>query len=208
MILKSSSDKVLGEISLDKANGFVISNAKEEILNMCPMRNAKYISGNCTWLTDNYGRVRTAIIYSDNTTHKSGRDGNFIKKVNGFKEIKDADGNDVKNHSIANKFASKDDAGHLLPDACGGPSCAINIVPQLRKVNRGEGSIWRKSENDMRLNAQAGRKVKREIETKYEGKSLRPSCFYLTQTVDGKPAVCYNKKLEKTLYIKYRLRLT
>ena len=158
------------------------------------MRNAKYISGNCTWLTDNYGRVRTAIIYSDNTTHKSGRDGNFIKKVNGFKEIKDADGNDVKNHSIANKFASKDDA--------------INIVPQLRKVNRGEGSIWRKSENDMRLNAQAGRKVKREIETKYEGKSLRPSCFYLTQTVDGKPAVCYNKKLEKTLYIKYRLRLT
>ena len=108
---------------------------------MCPMRNAKYISGNCTWLTDNYGRVRTAIIYSDNTTHTSGRDGNFIKKVNGFKEIKDADGNDVKNHSIANKFASKDDAGHLLPDACGGPSCAINIVPTSTGAAKAIGKV-------------------------------------------------------------------
>lgn len=191
VITQKGSDIVLGEMEGEAGKSLVVRNAHPDLLNLYPMRNTKYIYQNCEWVTDNLGRPRTATVRIDKSLAKAKREKEFIGRVKTYKEQYNADG------SMKASFGKteEDIAGHLAPDAYGGPSCAINIVPQKATVN-GSG-VWKISEDDALRKAKSGSEVTRRIELVYDdGQSLRPAGFKLTQRIDGEVAEYGGQRLD------------
>lgn len=81
-------------------------------------------------------------------------------------------------------YRPSDQRGHLIADIFGGPSTKENIVPQLDSVNM---SKMRRIEEYIRRLKDEGHSVDYEVKSNYVGKSMRPSSFEVSITVDGKP---------------------
>ncbi|QOS82316.1 DNA/RNA non-specific endonuclease [Paenibacillus sp. JNUCC31] len=76
-----------------------------------------------------------------------------------------------------------DHAGHLAGDRfCGSPEID-NLVSQLSNVNL---SKYKVLENEWAKAIKAGKKVKVEVNIKYDGDALRPSIFEVKYSIDGK----------------------
>ncbi|SDL47090.1 DNA/RNA non-specific endonuclease [Paenibacillus sp. OK060] len=76
-----------------------------------------------------------------------------------------------------------DHAGHLAGDRFGGSPEIDNLVSQLSNVNL---SKYKVLENEWAKAIKAGKKVKVEVNIKYDGDALRPSIFEVKYSIDGK----------------------
>ncbi|QLG37113.1 DNA/RNA non-specific endonuclease [Paenibacillus sp. E222] len=75
-----------------------------------------------------------------------------------------------------------DHAGHLAGDRFGGSPEIDNLVSQLSNVNL---SQYKKIENQWANAIKEGKKVKVNVEVKYDGDSIRPSKFNVQYEIDG-----------------------
>ena len=160
-----------------------LTNAERNTLaNLYHMSNTKYIRGNQSFLTDEYGRVIECRVKIDKSVQAFGRDRNMIKKIRDVKNQYGTDGTQL------GKIRTTDDGGHLVADSWGGQSDFLNIVPQNSQVN--QSGIWKTSEiNGLNL-AKEGNVVERIIKLDYpNSKTLRPSKFWLNQQVNGNTVV-------------------
>lgn len=76
-----------------------------------------------------------------------------------------------------------DHAGHLAGDRFGGSPELDNLVSQSSNVNL---SQYKKRENQWAKELKEGKRVKVNVEIKYDGNSLRPSGFSVKYEIDGK----------------------
>ena len=76
-----------------------------------------------------------------------------------------------------------DHAGHLAGDRFGGSPELDNLVSQSSNVNL---SQYKKIENQWAKELKEGKRVKVNVEIKYDGNSLRPSGFSVKYEIDGK----------------------
>lgn len=82
-----------------------------------------------------------------------------------------------------------DEGGHLIASILGGAGDRINMVPQAQRLNR---SDWKKMENELARELNAGKSVSIKIDIGYpQGNSARPNQFLVTATLifNGKKEV-------------------
>lgn len=77
---------------------------------------------------------------------------------------------------------SGDHAGHLVGDRFGGSPDIDNLVSQSSDVNL---SKYKKIENEWERAIKDGKKVKVDVDIKYDGDGLRPSKFDVKYEIDG-----------------------
>ena len=139
-----------------------------DLLNMPPMKNHKYLVDDYLYETDEIGRV---------------------KRVKGSLEDIERGRNEYQQGvSVELKDGVKgvDDGGHLIANILFGPGEQINYVPQIVNLNRGR---WKAMEDAWFKARQRGEKVEVEILILYEGTSKRPYKFIVRENVGGKQQV-------------------
>ena len=172
VLIKNASDgKVLG-----KMKGDVVEIGDDKsLLNMRLMGNKTYKSGNNTYTTDKFGRVKTAqndINPKFKKTKIEGRDPGMQKD---FKSAK-------TNVSGLDGRKLDDDAGHIVGRQLGGENCGANLTPQDAALNRGE---YKALEARIARDVRKGHSARIEVEMKYSGSSERPSSFVYKYFRDG-----------------------
>lgn len=195
----NNTGEFLGTISGNNRTGYIIecSTTNRTILNLYPLSNSRYVCGNNTWITDEYGRTSRAIATNG---PRIDRDSKIQKDVVRLKNGFNTNGDPLKN------IHPNDEGGHLIPLSMGGTNDLINFVPQHKMINRNEGatraieSAWYRSENAAKLANDKGKTVTRDIKLNYSNKStLRPDKFSITQTIDNeidilKPSGIYKEE--------------
>lgn len=195
IITQRGTGRLLGKLEGNLKDGYVVKihgNSDPALLDLFPMRNTTYQYGNCTWITDNYGRPCIVKMKANSGISVGGRDKDFIGRVKRFKTDYDVDGNPVS----ASGTKYDDIAGHIVPDSWGGPSNGINIVPQNAAMNN--TGLWKSSELQGLNLAKQGNAVERTIVLKYSDNiTQRPSSFSITQTVNGKYDVVHGVEMKE-----------
>ncbi len=87
-----------------------------------------------------------------------------------------------------------DDKGHLIADRFEGPPGSENLVAMDGRVNK---SDYKRIENRLASELQAGKEVFCRVDVRYEGDSHRPSEFVVMDRVDGEVTVTVVKNQAK-----------
>ena len=129
------------------------------------------VDGCFTYITDNLGRVKTALgdrsLASSTIQRNTQRNSDVQKMV-----IDMLDGN-----------RALDDGGHIFSNTSGGPNELINQVPMLRTSN--QHGKWRELERIEEEAIKAGKKVVSERKFLYKGNSTRPYAIEFTYIING-----------------------
>ncbi len=72
----------------------------------------------------------------------------------------------------------------MIGDQLGGVGESVNLVGQLRGINRGP---YRDFENDLRARAAAGDVITMTVRPQYTGNNTRPDSIVVDYTINGVP---------------------
>jgi hypothetical protein len=170
--------------SADGTTTINCSATNRKLLNLYPMNNTTYTCGKHKWVTDRYGRVKSASYSVDGTETILNRaeSKNVTNSVRDLKNRYNSQG-----RMSSDKMPTLDDGGHLIPRSAGGTNDAINIVPQNAKSNR--GGLWKQCENaaSSKRAAKIEATINCQIDLNYtDNMTLRPSDLSRTHTINGK----------------------
>lgn len=124
--------------------------------------------------------------YSENGYEYTTDDMGRVSHVSGELRLQD-----VPRNEVAQKLAggesrlASDDGGHLVANEFGGSGELYNLVPMDSEVNR--WGDFRKFEQEMKEQIQAGHEVYVDHHPVYEGDSLRPNSIEINYRIDDEP---------------------
>jgi len=107
-----------------------------------------------------------------------------VNKVEGTLLAIKEDRNKYQQGKVGKSGNTGDQGGHLIASALGGTGDKINLVPKNGLLNNSE---WKKMENSLKKEVEAGKSVSVKIDVGYPvGGGVRPNEFRVEVTIDGK----------------------